>query len=163
MRLAQPVTPRLLPLLRTLGPVAQNARPALRDLRLLLPDVRRVLTGLPALDAAARPAFAATVDAVAGARPIVAGARPYVPDILNGLFGGFGGDVGGYYDANGAYGRVGVYGAGNTLAGLLNAGPAGGESSGNLARCPGAATQPGPDGSNPWLDAGIPCDPEDGP
>jgi hypothetical protein len=31
------------------------------------------------------------------------------------------------------------------------------------ARCPGAAVEPAPDGSNPWIPDPSLCDPKDGP
>ena len=96
--------------------------------------------------------------------PITALFGPYTPD-LEGLFRDFGQDTA-YYDANGHYARVGpVFDrlqarrkqrahAGQPAAGCE------GLKTGQLRRCPGAATQPAADGSSPFTDKGkLGCDP----
>jgi len=98
--------------------------------------------------------------------PAMAQIAPYVPDVLAGFTGGFIGHAGGYYDANGHYGRLGIVLGGNLLEGLpTNLLPnligQQGIRTGLTARCPGAAAAPAPDGSNPWVPAGVDCDRED--
>lgn len=165
LRLAEPTATRLAPVLRRLGPVTDNARPALSDLRALLPDLTRVVEGLPPLERSATPAFRSTVTALRDSEPVIRGALPFLPDVLNGFLGGFGGETGGYYDANGVYTRIGLHAGESTLAGLAT-----GlnpltllETRGNVNRCPGGATQSAPDGSNPFESPHISCDPEQSP
>jgi hypothetical protein len=85
-----------------------------------------------------------------------------------GLFNGFGGTTAGYYDANGHYVRISLQGNPFTFQGAGSATGVPAFSSdayalrrGILARCPGAATQPHADRSNPWRPAEAPCKPED--
>src|SRR5206468_1024864 len=100
-----------------------------------------------------------------GLTPIAAGLRPYAPDLIAGLFSGFGGSMSGYYDANGHYARIQfLYGAGSQAGSVEPppAGPFAGFKTGMNARCPGGAVEPAADGSNPWSptgDAGV-CDPK---
>ena len=160
LRLAQPTATKLAPVLRRLGPVTNNARPALADLRALLPELTRVVNGLPALESSATPAFRSTVTALDDATPVVRGALPYIPDVLNGYLGGFGGESGGYYDANGVYARIGLHAGESALPGLatglnpLNLL----EERGNTNRCPGGSTQAAADGSNPFQSPNVSCD-----
>ena len=97
---------------------------------------------------------------------MITGLRPYAPDLVAGLFLGFGGSTAGYYDANGHYARVQLMSGPGSLPGLLPRPPGrsdGGYEVGRDARCPGAATEPHRDGSNPWPEgAGSACDREDG-
>jgi phospholipid/cholesterol/gamma-HCH transport system substrate-binding protein len=83
-----------------------------------------------------------------------------------GLFNGFGGATGGYYDANGQYTRISFQSSAYSLEsiGSLLPVPAStpgltGYQSGVTARCPGSAAQPAPDHSNPWVVPG--CDAKD--
>jgi hypothetical protein len=96
--------------------------------------------------------------------------RAYTPDVIAGFIDGFGGNVGGYYDANGHYTRISIQGGTPALAqtlSLLGAAPK--LSTGTLnsyrtdvvARCPGAATQRNPDGSNPYKPDDAPCNLKD--
>ena len=101
--------------------------------------------------------------------PITAFFGPYSPD-LAGTLRTFG-QAGAYYDANGHYARVSpvlpdfALGANNTLT------PAEPDSrrskaskTGQLRRCPGAATQPAADGSSPFVDGELlSCDPSETP
>jgi len=94
---------------------------------------------------------------------MITGLRPYTPDLVAGLFLGFGGSGGGYYDANGHYARVQLMAGAGALPGLVPTPPSGslaGYQTGRRARCPGGATTPHADGSNPWPD-GAPniCNP----
>lgn len=161
LELAQPTATKLAPVLETLGPVTRNARPALADLRALLPDLTRVVRGLPSLEKKGTPAFRSSTKALKDSNPVIRGSLPYLPDVLNGYLGGFGGDVGGYYDANGVYARVGLHAGESSLPGLVNGfNPLNLlEIRGNTNRCPGAAAEPGADGSNPYLSPNVDCDP----
>jgi phospholipid/cholesterol/gamma-HCH transport system substrate-binding protein len=165
LRLARPVAPRLATLIRTLGTLLPPARTALASAERLVPLTTRTLRTLPRLSRTAAPAFRQAARALTAVAPIVAGTRPYVPDVVNAFTGSFGGRNFGYYDANGHYGRIRpmVY-AGSTqtpgiLSSLLGASVAGkSERRHQMARCPGAATGPAADGSNPFASPGVPCD-----
>jgi phospholipid/cholesterol/gamma-HCH transport system substrate-binding protein len=81
---------------------------------------------------------------------------------------GFGGTTGSYYDANGHYARISFQSNAYSLEGILSLLPVPpstpgltGYRRGVVARCPGAAAQPAPDRSNPWVVPG--CNPEDSP
>ena len=95
-------------------------------------------------------------------------ARPYTPDLV-GWFRDFGQGAANY-DANGHYARIQpIFNAfqftDNPAGGLLTPIPPSarmtGLSTGNERRCPGAASQPRPDGSNPYAPGGFDCDPSD--
>lgn len=172
LRAAQPVAPRLASVLRLAAPVARGARPAVRDLHALLPDVARALRGLPVLSRAGTAALGDATTALRGAGPIVSAVRPYTPDVVSGLFNGFGGTVGPYYDANGRYAHIGfmlppnflVQGAatiGDPLATLLDQAQGGGFLSNYPNYCPGGSTYPPADRSAPFLDPAVSghCDP----
>lgn len=172
VREAKPVAPLLSATLELLQPVAREARPLLPRLRVtvergLLP----VLERLPALAGQAVPAFVSTVKVLDEALPVLREARPYTPDVVGGLFNGFGGTTAGYYDANGHYVRISFQGSAATAAdeGTLLLPPAeqdgtAGYRTGVDKRCPGAATQPAADASNPWMPTkDFPCDTGDSP
>lgn len=172
LRAARPVAPRLTRLLRVLAPVARGARPAVRDLRALLPDTARALRGLPELARVGTRAFSSTSGALRRAAPIVAALRPYAPDVVAGLFNGFGGNAGPYYDANGRYAHIafmlppnflvqGATALGGPVEQLLNGARGGGFVNASPDYCPGGSTAPPPDGSAPFLDPAVAgrCDP----
>jgi hypothetical protein len=155
--------------LRLAQPVVGEAGPVVSQVRAVLPDVTAILLGLPKLDATARPAFASTTEALQGASDVVQAARTYAPDLVGGLFNGFGGSTGPYYDANGHYVRIAL--AGN-ITSFSNAGsllPTPPRGTGNdfrhgiVNRCPGAASQPAPDRSNPFAPPEAQCDPKENP
>jgi hypothetical protein len=137
-----------------------------------LPDVTAILLGLPKLDATARPAFASTVGGLQGASAVVQAARTYTPDLVGGLLNGFGGSTGPYYDANGHYVRIALEGnvtsfsnAGSLLGrvGPIPRGAFNDFRDGIVNRCPGAASQPAPDKSNPFAPPEAACNPKDSP
>jgi phospholipid/cholesterol/gamma-HCH transport system substrate-binding protein len=171
LRAARPVAPRLAAVLRLVAPTARRARPAVADLAALLPDVQTALRGLPRLQQVGGKAFDDTAGTLKQAGPIVARARPYVPDLVAGLMNGFGGNVGGYYDANGRYARIGfslppdflVQGGqllGSNTSDLINAGFGKGFSIKAPNYCPGGSTIPA-DASGPWVPDEVKghCDP----
>ena len=169
LREAQPVARRLAPVLRDAAPVVRGAGPVVSDVRALLRDATPVLARLPRTEDAARPALSSARTALERASPVVAALRTYTPDVVAGFFNGFGGTTAGYYDANGHYARISLQGNPFSFQGAPSAlnppsGNAGGAyflRRGALSRCPGAATQPHQDGSNPWRPAEAPCRKED--
>ncbi len=160
LRELRPAAAPLAAVLRQLPPLGANAAPALAQLRALLPAVRTLLDGVPALDAVARPALSSTTSALQSALPIAVGLRPYAPDVVAGLFDGFTGTTGGYYDANGHYARIQLVTGTAALSGTLGALSKGQLQSGLTARCPGAAVEPAADGSNPFHQDKSLCNPE---
>jgi phospholipid/cholesterol/gamma-HCH transport system substrate-binding protein len=124
---------------------------------------------LPALAKALSTSSPATVTALRESVPITAVFGPYTPD-LEGTLRTFG-QAGGYYDANGHYVRINAVfpdfklGANNNLTPAANAQQAlEGLKTGQLRRCPGAATQPAADGSSPFTDGeALSCDPTEVP
>jgi phospholipid/cholesterol/gamma-HCH transport system substrate-binding protein len=172
---ARPTAPLLADFLERLRPVAQRARPVVSRLRRTIDnpgsdDLLGVLAGVAPLERAAVPAFGSAVATVNDALPVVNEVRPYTPDAVGGLFNGFGGTTAGYYDANGRYTRISfqsnaysLQGIGSLLPVPQNAPGLTGYRKGVTRRCPGAATQPAPDGSNPWLIGEPTCSPGDSP
>jgi len=160
----------LRPALRDAQPVVHEAGAVVSQVRAVLPDVTAILLGLPKLDATARPAFASTVGALQGASEVVQAARTYTPDLVGGLLNGFGGSTGSSYDANGHYVRIALVG---NLTSLSNAGsllpepprgdPLNNFRDGIVNRCPGAASQPAPDRSNPFGPPEAQCNEKDNP
>ena len=164
LRALRPAAKPLADLLRDLPPVSRQARPVLDDLVELLPAVQKVLDGAPALAKVALPAVTSATSSVRSAASIFTGIRPYAPDLVTGLFNGLGGYSTTNYDANGHFARIGFSGGGPALAGVLNAGGAvnsPGVRTGVTARCPGAAADPAPDGSNPYIPDPSICDPSE--
>ena len=165
MRAARPAIGPLDELLRETGPTLNDALPLVRRLRGLVPEARAALEPLPDLRRRAEPALASGAKALRESLPMVRGLRPYGPELVSGLFLGFGGSTASYYDANGHYARVHLMASENSLPGLSPRPPgdrSGGTRYGLDARCPGAAEAPAPDGSNPWHEgAGPACDPAD--
>ncbi len=160
----QPVAPKAAALLRQLLPVLTNDAPAVAQLRGLLPQATHALGALPAARAKAAPAIAAGTQALAALQPMLDAFRPYAPDLVAGLFNGFGGANSGYYDANGHFSRIALELGPGGQFGMLTPTPApapGGYRTGLTARCPGAASEPAAAGANPWLVPGI-CDAKQG-
>ena len=154
---------RLEPLVETATPVLANfslafSRPGpnndLTDYVRALPELAKVLeTGTPA-----------AVRSLQESVPITAFFGPYSPD-LEGTLRDFG-QTSAYYDANGHYARVTPLFPDFTLSSKNNLTPAGVTEAlaplrrDQLRRCPGAATQPAADGSNPFTDGEqLSCDP----
>jgi phospholipid/cholesterol/gamma-HCH transport system substrate-binding protein len=158
LRELRPAAAPLAAVLRQLPGVGRAARPAVGQLRNLLPALRAALLAVPSLDRAARPALASTTSALASALPIAAGLRPYAPDVIAGLFNGFTGTTGGYYDANGHYARIQLVTGVAALSGTLSPLAAGQLQTGLSARCPGAAVEPADDKTNPNPEDPSVCD-----
>ena len=169
VRLARPVARPLAGFMTELQPTARLARPVVGDLRAAIDapgrsDLIGVLRGLEPVSRAGVRAFRATVPTVEDLLPIVAELRPYAPDLVGGLLNGFGGSTGGYYDANGHYARISFHSSVYSGQGVLSFLPAPGSTDGLAGfrrgvtrRCPGAAAQPHPDGSNPFVEDPRSC------
>lgn len=177
VREARPVAPLLTETLRRLRPVARTGVRVIPRLRRLIDrdgreDLVGVLAAMPGLEDEAVPAFESTVGAVEDLLPIVKELRPFTTDFVGGPFRGFGGTTAPYYDANGRYQRISFAGSGFTVAPGTGSvvfqtpedGGVAGYQTFQRNRCPGAATQPHPDGSNPWKESPtFPCDLEQRP
>jgi hypothetical protein len=161
---AQPTIRPFGDLLRVTTPTLRNAAPLVASLRALMPQARQALLPLPRLGRQATPALASTTKALEDALPLITGLRPYTPELVAGFFSGFGGNSAHAYDANGHYQRVSLNLGAGTLPGLIplpSGAELGGYRTGQVARCPGGAEPPAPDGSNPIKPAGNTCDPKD--
>ena len=165
LREARPVALPLARVLRALPSAARNSTPVVRELRRLLPDLRRTLVAFVPLARELVPTINQTVQAARGMLPIFRGLRIYAPDLVSGLYLGFGGVSGGYYDANGHYARIAANFGASAISGLGSLLPIPGVPgtveyrTGLTARCPGAAAEPAPDGSNPWVADASLCNP----
>jgi phospholipid/cholesterol/gamma-HCH transport system substrate-binding protein len=158
---------RLRPLLSTATPVVHNfsqvfSRPGANN------DLTDLVRALPALAKQLTTASPATVTSLQESVPITAVFGPYSPD-LAGTLRTFG-EGAAYYDADGHYVHVnGVYpdfklGEGDALTPATPQQALEGLKSGQLRRCPGAATQPASDGSSPFVDGELlSCDPTETP
>ncbi len=181
---AKPATKDLAPFLRELRPFLSRAVPVFRDLRLTMRrpgfanDTGELLATLPPLQQRASRAFPNSEQAIEDFQPNLEFIRAYTPDI----FSGFGklGQLAGYYDGNGHYARASF--ALNLFRYEAESGqlepippseqfdPYAGATE-VKRRCPGAATQPAPDGSNPFTEppfegadvSPTDCDPTDVP
>jgi phospholipid/cholesterol/gamma-HCH transport system substrate-binding protein len=160
---ARPAIDPLADVLRRSGPVLRNARPLLRRMRAIIPEARAALAPIPGLRSSAVPAIDAIAKGLTDVLPMVSGLRPYTPEIVSGFFTGFGGNSSHSYDANGHYARIYLESSPGSLNGLVPRPPGdsfAGYRTGLDARCPGAAEEPHPDGSNPWVEGGgATCNP----
>jgi phospholipid/cholesterol/gamma-HCH transport system substrate-binding protein len=173
---AKPATRELAPFLRELRPLVADARPTIRDLRTLVRrrgddnDLVEATLKLPRLQRVATPAFRNGRGALEKAQPVLEFARPYTPELV-GWFRDFGQGAANY-DANGHFARIQPIfnafsftdnGRGGVLSPIPPANRFDGFETGVIRRCPGAATQPPPDGSAPFTDDGDlgpdDCDP----
>jgi phospholipid/cholesterol/gamma-HCH transport system substrate-binding protein len=170
---AEPAVREARPLARGVSRLLPALRPATEGLSEALPSLHRLvrspgpdddatdlLRRLPQLAAEGVPLLGDLTPTVETARPVLSELRAYAPEFTGGLVAGFGGSSGGYYDANGAYARISFVGGPFSLAGLPRLSQGFGEiRSGADDRCPGGANYPVADGSNPFVDAGVVCDP----
>jgi phospholipid/cholesterol/gamma-HCH transport system substrate-binding protein len=160
---SKPATKRLAPFLRELRPLVAAARPTIADLRKLVRrngpdnDLVDATLKLPRLERAARPALDHSTAALKKAQPVLEFYRPYAPDLV-GWFRDFGQGAN-TYDANGHYARISPITnnfsftdtpEGGTLKAIPNSARLDQLQTGMMRRCPGAATQPRPDRSNPY-------------
>jgi phospholipid/cholesterol/gamma-HCH transport system substrate-binding protein len=158
---------KLRPLVTTATPVVNNfsqaiSRPGANN------DLTDAFAALPAVAQALTTASPNGVRALQESVPITAFFGPYSPE-LQGALRDFG-QSSAYYDANGHYARISPVTPSFKLGANNNLTPASaqqgleGLQTGQLRRCPGAATQPSADGSAPFTDNGqLSCDPTETP
>jgi phospholipid/cholesterol/gamma-HCH transport system substrate-binding protein len=131
-------------------------------------DLTDFARALPALAQALSTSSPASVTSLRESVPITAFFGPYAPD-LTGTLRAFS-QTAGYYDANGHYARISPVlpdfklGPNNNLTPASPQQSLEGLKTGQLRRCPGAATQPAADGSSPFVDGELlSCDPSETP
>jgi phospholipid/cholesterol/gamma-HCH transport system substrate-binding protein len=173
----KPIVPRLAPFFRRLNRLVRTSTPTFHDFSHLLKERGRrndlidLLRSLPKLAKVTDRSFPASIRALKSSQKVIEFIRPYAPDFTAWITKyGMGS---GYYDADGHYIRVSPMfsafrfednGGDGTLVPVTPAERKGIIADrGNYRRCPGAATQPSPDGSNPFTDDGKltaeDCDP----
>jgi phospholipid/cholesterol/gamma-HCH transport system substrate-binding protein len=159
---------RLRPLVTTATPVVNNfsraiSRPGANN------DLTEAFAALPELARELTTASPNGVRALRESVPMTAFFGPFAPE-LQGALRDFGQSTA-YYDANGHYARISPVTPSFKLGAHNNLTPASspqqvleGLQTGQLRRCPGAATQPSADGSAPFTDNGqLSCDPTETP
>jgi phospholipid/cholesterol/gamma-HCH transport system substrate-binding protein len=158
---------KLTPLVTTATPVVKNfstsfSRPGPGN------DLTDYVRALPALAQSLSTSTPAAVTSLKESVPITAFWGPYSPD-LEGTLRTFG-QTAAYYDANGHYARISPVFPDFALGSNDNLTPASvGQAmaplkTGQLRRCPGAATQPAADGSSPFTgNELLSCDPSETP
>ncbi len=171
---SRPTTGPLTTLFSRLRPLVQTATPVVRNLNLAFNrpgpnnDLTDLIRTLPALAQTLTTASPAAVTAEQESVPITAFFGPYSPD-LEGTLRTFG-QTSAYYDAYGHYVHISpilpdfTLGANNTLTPTSPQQALAGLKTGQLRRCPGAATAPAADGSSPFADGELlSCDPSETP
>jgi phospholipid/cholesterol/gamma-HCH transport system substrate-binding protein len=164
----KPIAGQLAPFFRRLNRLVRVSTPTFHDFANLISqggkdnDLTDLLRDLPTLARVAKPASQNSIQALRRSQPVIEFIRPYAPEFTAWIekFA----HATGYYDANGHYARVQPIFSAFTFSpnggdGVLNpATPAERRNnlkdSGNDRRCPGAATQPSSDSSNPFTDNG---------
>jgi phospholipid/cholesterol/gamma-HCH transport system substrate-binding protein len=167
---SKPGTKTLAPFFAKLRPLVSGATPVVRYFSEAISrpgsnnDLTEVALALPGVAQALVTASPNGVRSLEESVPVTALFGPYSPD-FEGLVRNFGQGTA-YYDANGHYARLaGVFpafelGSGNALKPVNPAQVLNGLKTGQLRRCPGAATQPASDGSSPFTNNGaLGCDP----
>jgi phospholipid/cholesterol/gamma-HCH transport system substrate-binding protein len=172
---SKPTVKPLTTLFTSLKPLVRKATPVVKNLSLAFSrpgpnnDLTDFANAVPGLVKQLTSATPVTVQSLQESVPITAFFGPYSPD-LEGTLREFG-QASSYYDADGHYARL------NPV--FPDFAPGGGENnlvpasagtalaplkSGQLRRCPGAATQPSADGSSPFTDNELlSCDPSQHP
>ncbi len=171
---SRPTTKPLTLLLERLRPLLDTATPAVHNFNLAISrpgasnDLTDLVRALPLLAQTLSTSSPSSVTALKESVPITAFFGPYAPD-LAGTLRTFG-QAGSYYDANGHYARVSPIlpdfklGEKETLTPTTPAQSLEGLKTGQLRRCPGAATQPAEDHSSPFVDNELlSCDPTETP
>jgi phospholipid/cholesterol/gamma-HCH transport system substrate-binding protein len=173
----KPFAGKLAPFFRRLDKLVVASTPTFKDFADLIGkkgasnDLTDLLRALPRLAKVASPSFTHSIQALRRSQPVIEFIRPYAADFTAWIekFA----HTTAYYDANGHYARVQpafsafkfTDNGGNGV--LTKATDAERKdilsNRGNSRRCPGAATQAGQDGSNPFTDDGRltrdDCDP----
>ncbi|MGH2864442.1 MAG: MlaD family protein [Solirubrobacteraceae bacterium] len=172
---SRPTTKPLTRLLVKLRSLVTTGTPAVHDFSVAFNrpgpanDLTDLVRALPALAKQLESTSPASVTALKESVPITAFFGPYAPD-LAGTLRTFG-QTSAYYDADGHYLRASPIlpdfklGENNTLTPASSPQAAlEGLRSGQLRRCPGAATTPAADGSSPFVDGELlSCDPSEVP
>jgi phospholipid/cholesterol/gamma-HCH transport system substrate-binding protein len=175
---AKPATRNLAPFLAELRPIFSKLVPVTRNLRLTVArpgkanDAAELLATLPATQRLVSRTFPHAEESIAAFQPNLDFIRAYTPDLFSAL--GKLGQVAGYYDGNGHYlrGATSLLNLFADTGGTLEPIPRSQQfeafgSPATTRRCPGGATQPAPDGSNPFVGAGSvspsECNPADVP
>ncbi len=166
---AAAVLPRFFSQLR---PLLNESTPTFQNLSAIVHqpgpfnDATDATQNLPQLLNVGSKAFASSIKAMRKGQPVIDFLRPYSPDLV-GWFRDFGQSAANY-DANGHYARVlpifGAFqyqGSDDTLQPVPPSQRLAGLTSGFNRRCPGAASQPRPDGSNPFAPNGFDCNTSD--
>lgn len=159
---AKPATKNLAPFLAELRPVLNKFIPLTRNLGLAFNrpgphnDTTSLLKEIPIVQQRASHAFPHAEAAIAAFQPQLNFARSYTPDLFNAL-----GDLGaaaGAYDGNGKYIRASIsaanlfkYDSGKLEPITRGEQFDGFTSTSTPRRCPGGATQPAQDASNPYV------------
>ena len=171
---SKPATKNLAPYLQDLTGLLRTMRPTFKDLRLLVNnpgphnDSANLLRQFPSLERLARTSSKNSIAALKSGQDDVEFFRPYAPEISAWIT--HFSQAPATYDANGHYARVlPIFNAfsydqsANQLNSLSPAQRASILAYRGQRFCPGAGTQPAPDGSNPFLDDGkltaADCDP----
>jgi phospholipid/cholesterol/gamma-HCH transport system substrate-binding protein len=161
-------------LLARLGPLLTTATPTVTNFSQAISrpgpnnDLTDAFAVLPQLTRALTTASPNGVRALRESVPITSFFGPYAPE-LQGAFHSFG-QTTAYYDANGHYARISPVTPSFKLGTNNNLTPTSAQQglenlqTGQLRRCPGAATQPSADGSAPFTNNGqLGCDPTETP
>jgi phospholipid/cholesterol/gamma-HCH transport system substrate-binding protein len=170
----RPSTGALDELFTKLQPLEKTATPVLSNFSLAInrPGPNNDLTDfvriMPVLAEVLTTASPNSVRALRESVPITSFFGPYSPELV-GTLNSFG-QATGFYDANGHYAHASpvapsfTLGANETLTPTTAQKALEGLKTGQLERCPGAATQPAADGSSPFTDNGaLGCNPSQTP
>jgi phospholipid/cholesterol/gamma-HCH transport system substrate-binding protein len=172
---SKPATKNLARFFREFRPLVNEAVPTFGSLSRFVSepgannDITDIVKQLPTLQRIGSPTFRNAIKAMKQGQPVIDFLRPYAPDLV-GWFRDFG-QTSANYDANGHYVRVmpvfGIFNFQQNSDGTSSLNPVSpsqrlaGIDHGHLRRCPGAASQPRPDGSNPYAPAGFDCNRND--
>jgi len=171
---SKPTTKSLTLLLEKLRPLLVTGTPVVKNLALSFSrpgknnDLTELAQAIPALAKALSTASPATVQSLKESIPVTAPFGPYSPD-LAGTLRSFGQSAS-FYDADGHYAHVAPVFPSFDLGENNNLTPTSPQSAlanlktGQLRRCPGAATEPAADKSSPFVDGNLlNCDPAEVP
>ncbi|HEY7961132.1 MAG TPA: MlaD family protein [Solirubrobacteraceae bacterium] len=168
---SKPNVTTLAPFLAALRPLVVEATPVVHNLSVSVTqpgpnnDLTDALQGYPALERALIAATPAILRQLGEATGFFGRFRPYAPELVGAARSL--GQSASYYDADGNYIRASAVFDAFTLGPENNLTPSASLQQGlanlkqgQLRRCPGAATQPAPDGSSPFTDTGqLECNP----
>jgi phospholipid/cholesterol/gamma-HCH transport system substrate-binding protein len=168
---SKPTVKPLTTLFTSLKPLVTTATPVVKNFSLAFSrpgpnnDLTDFANAIPALVKQLTSSTPVAVQSLQESVPITAFFGPYSPD-FEGTLREFG-QAAAYYDADGHYARISPAfpdfapgGAANNLVPASAGAALAPLKSGQLRRCPGAATQPAADGSSPFTDSEqLSCDP----